>query len=65
GDGKPDAHDDTRDILRLCQASGLGTVGIGIGVDVSALFPIALRVQAVTELKQALFGVAEQLLIAV
>ncbi len=64
-DGKPDAHDDTRDILRLCQASGLETVGIGIGVDVSALFPIALRVHAVTELKQALFGVAEQLLIAV
>ncbi|MFE8033085.1 VWA domain-containing protein [Thiohalocapsa marina] len=63
-DGKPDAFDDTRDILRLCQAGGLETVGIGIGVDVSALFPIALRVHAATELKQALFGVAERLLIA-
>ncbi|MFE8033039.1 VWA domain-containing protein [Thiohalocapsa marina] len=63
-DGKPDQVDSTREILRLCRAANLETVGIGIDVDVSGLFPVALRVNEVTELKRALFGAAEQLLLA-
>ncbi|MFE8032999.1 VWA domain-containing protein [Thiohalocapsa marina] len=63
-DGKPDQVDSTREILRLCRAADLETVGIGIDVDVSWLFPVALRVSEVTELKRALFGAAEQLLLA-
>jgi nitric oxide reductase activation protein len=63
-DGKPDALADTREILRLCQAAEIETLGLGIAVDVSALFPVALRVGDVTELKSALFGAAERLLIA-
>ncbi len=63
-DGKPDALADTRDILRLCQAAEIEMLGLGIAVDVSALFPVALRVGDVTELKSALFGAAERLFIA-
>ena len=63
-DGKPDNHADTVEILRLCAASGLETVGVGIDVDVSALFPTAIRVADVAELKSALFGAAERLLLA-
>jgi cobalamin biosynthesis protein CobT len=63
-DGKPDNHTDTAEILRLCAASDLETVGVGIGVDVSALFPTAIRVAEVAELRSALFGAAERLLLA-
>ena len=63
-DGKPDNHADTTEILQLCAASGLETVGVGIDVDVSTLFRTALRVRDVTELKTALFGAAERLLLA-
>jgi len=62
-DGKPDVWSETQAILRLCEAAGVETVGVGIGVDVSALFPSALRVDEVAELKTALFGVAERLLL--
>ncbi|EIC23807.1 von Willebrand factor type A-like protein, partial [Thiorhodovibrio frisius] len=63
-DGKPNRMDETREILRLCSAAGLETVGLGIGVDVSGLFPVALRVDEVTALRTALFGAAERLLLA-
>jgi hypothetical protein len=38
-------------------------VGIGIGIPVNHLFPTAIEVTAVADLKRALFGVAEALLI--
>jgi Mg-chelatase subunit ChlD len=63
-DGKPDNHADTAEILRLCAASSLETVGVGIDVDVSTLFPTAIRVREVAELRTALFGAAERLLLA-
>ena len=62
-DGKPDVGSETQASLRLCEAAGVETVGVGIGVDVSALFPAALRVDEVAELKTTLFGVAERLLL--
>jgi cobalamin biosynthesis protein CobT len=63
-DGKPDNHADTAEILRLCAASGVETVGVGIDIDVSTLFPTAIRVREVAELRTALFGAAERLLLA-
>jgi cobalamin biosynthesis protein CobT len=63
-DGKPDNHADTAEILRLCAATDLETVGVGIDVDVSTLFPTAIRVREVAELRTALFGAAERLLLA-
>jgi Mg-chelatase subunit ChlD len=63
-DGKPDNYADTAEILRLCAASNLETVGVGIDVDVSTLFPTAIRVREVAELRTALFGAAERLLLA-
>ena len=63
-DGKPDNAADAMEILRLCTASGLETVGVGIDVDVSALFATALRVRQVADLRTALFGAAERLLAA-
>jgi hypothetical protein len=63
-DGQPDNHADTAEILRLCAASDLETVGVGIAVDVSPLFPTAIRVSGVAALRTALFGAAERLLLA-
>ena len=63
-DGQPDNHADTAEILRLCAASDLETVGVGIDVDVSTLFPTAIRVSGVGALRTALFGAAERLLLA-
>jgi cobalamin biosynthesis protein CobT len=63
-DGQPDDRPETERLLRLCADAAIETVGIGIQVDVSHLFPVAVRVYALSDLKHALFGVAERLLVA-
>ncbi len=61
-DGAPDDVREAARLLALARAAGIETVGIGVGVDVRHLFVTALTVHAMTDLKDALFGVAEQLL---
>jgi cobalamin biosynthesis protein CobT len=62
-DGAPDDAREAARLLTLARAAGIETVGIGIGVEVRQLFVTALTVHATTDLKDALFGVAEQLLV--
>jgi uncharacterized protein YegL len=62
-DGAPDDAREAARLLTLARAAAIETVGIGIGVDVRHLFVTALTVHAFADLKDALFGVAEQLLV--
>ena len=63
-DGVPNDWAAAAEILGLCEASGIEPVGIGIACDVSALFRVGIHVQEAGDLKQALFGLAERLLVA-
>jgi cobaltochelatase CobT len=63
-DGDPNDRAAAHEILALCRDQGLETIGVGIAYDVSWLFPVSLRIQDAGDLQQALFGVAERLLIS-
>ncbi len=63
-DGQPDQLSSTLDILQRCRDSGIETVGIGLGISVSHLFPMALRINALTELRTLLFELSKTLLLA-
>ena len=63
-DGQPDELTSTLDILQRCQDSGIDVVGIGLGVEVGHLFPVALRINALTELRTQLFALSKALLVA-
>ena len=63
-DGEPDDRLSALDILERCQRSGIEAVGVGLGIDVSHLFPKAIVVNEVGELRTQLFALAGDLLIA-
>ena len=63
-DGEPDCQLSALDILNRCKRSGIETVGIGLGIDVSHLFPKSIVVNEIGELRTQLFALAEDLLIA-
>jgi cobalamin biosynthesis protein CobT len=62
-DGEPDDTPEALRLLGLCRQAGIEAVGVGIGVDVRHLFPTAIEVTEAKDLKGALFGVAERLLL--
>ena len=62
-DGQPDDKVSTLDILQRCRDSGIETVGIGLGVDVSHLFPVALAINDLQELRTQLFELSKSLLL--
>jgi cobalamin biosynthesis protein CobT len=62
-DGQPDDVRTAADLIERAGAAGIEMIGVGIAVDVGRLFPIAVRIDAVADLKTALFGIAEQLLL--
>jgi cobalamin biosynthesis protein CobT len=62
-DGQPDDRASAADLVARATASGLEMIGVGIATGVEWLFPVAIRIDAIADLKQALFGVAERLLI--
>ena len=62
-DGQPDDVRTAADLIEHAGAAGIEMIGVGIAVDVGCLFPIAVRIDAVADLKTALFGIAEQLLL--
>jgi cobalamin biosynthesis protein CobT len=64
-DGRPDDRQGAQRILGLCQGAGIETIGVGIAIDVGALFPTAVTVNALGELRQALFRLAERLQLGV
>lgn len=64
-DGRPDDRPSAQRILAFCQEAGIETIGVGIAIDVGALFPTAVTVHALGELRQALFKLAERLRLGV
>ena len=64
-DGRPDDHPGAQRIFALCQDAGIETIGVGIAIDTGALFPTAVTVHELGELRQALFRLAERLQLGV
>ncbi|MFA5920801.1 MAG: VWA domain-containing protein [Methylococcaceae bacterium] len=62
-DGQPDDIVRTLDILQRCRDSGIETVGIGLGIDVSHLFPVALAINDLQELRTQLFELSKAVLL--
>jgi len=63
-DGQPDDVLSTLDILQRCRDSGIETVGIGLGIDVSHLFPVAIVINDLQELRTQLFELSKAVLLA-
>ena len=62
-DGEPNDVRSALDLMRRAAASGVECIGIGIRHDVGRLFPVAVRIDDIADLKTALFGIAERLLL--
>jgi cobaltochelatase CobT len=62
-DGQPDDIVSTLAILQRCRDSGIETVGIGLGIDVSHLFPVALAINDLQELRTQLFELSKAVLL--
>jgi len=63
-DGQPNDTLSTLDILQRCRDSGIETVGVGLGLDVSHLFPIAITINDLSELRAQLFDLSKSVLLA-
>lgn len=62
-DGQPDDFGRAKDMVTKATAAGIELIGVGIGVQVGNLFPVAIRIGSVADLKSELFGIAERLLL--
>ncbi len=63
-DGQPNDTLSTLELLQRCRDSGVETVGVGLGLDVSHLFPIAITINDLSELRAQLFELSKSLLLA-
>jgi hypothetical protein len=63
-DGQPNDEASTLEILQRCRDSGIETVGVGLGLDVSHLFPVAITINELQELRTQLFELSKGLLLA-
>ena len=63
-DGQPNDTLSTLELLQRCRDSGIETVGVGLGLDVSHLFPIAITINELQELRAQLFELSKSLLLA-
>ncbi|MGY6274012.1 VWA domain-containing protein [Methylomonas sp. MgM2] len=63
-DGQPNDTLNTLELLQRCRDSGIETVGVGLGLDVSHLFPIAITINDLSELRAQLFELSKSLLLA-
>ncbi|WP_198008003.1 hypothetical protein [Methylovulum miyakonense] len=50
--------------MQRCRDSGIETVGIGLGIEVSHLFPIAITINGLQELRTQLFELSKSVLLA-
>ena len=62
-DGEPDDFASAENMVQKAAAAGVEMIGVGIGVQVDNLFPVAIRIRSVADLKGQLFGIAEKLLL--
>jgi hypothetical protein len=63
-DGIPNDFPSALDLVQRASSSGIELIGIGIQTDVSALFPVAIRIDDIVDLKRELFRIAERLLLS-
>jgi cobaltochelatase CobT len=63
-DGQPNDTLSTLELLQRCQDSGIETVGVGLGLDVSHLFPVAITINDLSELRAQLFELSKSILLA-
>ncbi|OQW69698.1 VWA domain-containing protein [Methylomonas sp. 11b] len=63
-DGQPNESLSTLELLQRCRDSDIETVGVGLGLDVSHLFPIAITINDLSELRAQLFELSKSLLLA-
>ncbi len=63
-DGQPNDPLSTLEILQRCRDSGIETVGIGLGIDVSHLFPRAIAINDFRGLRNQLFDLSKTVLMA-
>jgi cobalamin biosynthesis protein CobT len=63
-DGQPNDTLSTLELLQRCRDSGIETVGVGLGLDVSHLFPIAITINDLSELRAQLFELSKAVLLA-
>ena len=62
-DGQPDDFDSAKEMAGKATAAGIEMIGVGIATRVDRLFPVAITIGSVADLKGQLFGIAEQLLL--
>ncbi len=62
-DGDPDDWDSAKTMVGCATAAGIEMIGVGIGTSVDRLFPVAVQIGSVADLKGELFRIAEQLLL--
>ncbi|WP_256360233.1 VWA domain-containing protein [Methylomonas koyamae] len=63
-DGQPNDTLSTLELLQRCRDSGIETVGVGLGLDVSHLFPVAITINELSELRAQLFELSKAVLLA-
>jgi hypothetical protein len=63
-DGQPNDTLSALELLQRCRDSGIETVGVGLGLDVSHLFPIAITINDLSELRTQLFELSKVVLLA-
>ncbi|MDX8125927.1 VWA domain-containing protein [Methylomonas sp. OY6] len=63
-DGQPNESLSALELLQRCRDSGIETVGVGLGLDVSHLFPIAITINDLSELRAQLFELSKAVLLA-
>ena len=63
-DGQPDHFLSALDLVQRANLAGIELIGIGIQTDVKHLFPVAIRIDDITDLKGQLFHIAERLLLS-
>jgi hypothetical protein len=63
-DGQPNDQLSTLEILQRCRDSGIETVGVGLGIDVGHLFPVAITINDFRALRSQLFELSKTLLMA-
>ncbi|WP_295587873.1 VWA domain-containing protein [uncultured Lamprocystis sp.] len=62
-DGDPNDWDSAAGMVTRATAAGIEMIGVGIGTSVDRLFPVAVQIASVADLKGELFRIAEQLLL--
>ena len=62
-DGEPDDWNSTKEMVDRAGVAGLEMIGVGIATQVAGLFPVAIRIETIADLKGQIFGIAERLLL--